>query len=116
MATAAPSIEDDRRLERECELTFLVAGGPGGQHRNRSATAVRLKHLPTGLVVLATERRSQTANRRAALERLRERLAELRRVRRPRRPTRPGPAARARRLEAKRRRSRLKRLRGGRDE
>ena len=37
---------------------FFVASGPGGQHRNRTESGVRLTHRPTGIVVLATERRS----------------------------------------------------------
>jgi peptide chain release factor 1 len=49
--------------------------GPGGQHRNTSDSAVRLTHLPTGVVVCATESRSQGANRAAAWVELRRRLA-----------------------------------------
>ena len=60
---------DRESLEQVCELTFFVAGGPGGQHRNRVETGVRLTHRPTGLVVTATERRSQSANREVAFER-----------------------------------------------
>ncbi|HEX9636428.1 MAG TPA: peptide chain release factor-like protein [Acidobacteriota bacterium] len=102
---------DLEALERDCEMTFLVAGGPGGQHRNRSATGVRLKHLPTGLVVTATERRSQIANRRAAFERLRAKLEARLRKPKPRVATKPSKAARRKRLEFKRRQSQAKQLR-----
>jgi protein subunit release factor B len=92
-----------QELERECDLEFFTAGGPGGQHRNKTESGVRLRHRPSGIVVQATERRSQHENRAAALERLLEKLEALRRKRRPRVATRPTKASRARRVEAKRR-------------
>jgi protein subunit release factor B len=102
---------DRASLERDSEMEFFIAGGPGGQHRNKVETGVRLRHLPTGLVVTATERRSQSANREAAFERLAERLEAMQRPRRTRRPTRPSVAARATRLDEKRRQSERKRAR-----
>jgi len=102
-------------LLSECREEFLVAGGPGGQHRNKSATGVRLVHLPTGTTVTATERRSQAMNRGAALERLQERLEALARVPRPRLPTRPTRSSKERRLTEKRRRAERKAFRSGRD-
>jgi protein subunit release factor A len=97
----------------ECEVEFFVGPGPGGQHRNKTASAVRLRHTPTGTLVTATERRSQARNRTEALHRLRDRLAELGREPVPRRATRPTRASRARRLDAKRRTSEKKALRRG---
>jgi protein subunit release factor A len=99
---------DDEALLRACEVSTFVGSGPGGQHRNKTASAVRLVHPPTGLTVTATERRSQAQNRSAALHRLRAALASLTRVRRPRRPTRPTRAAKERRIEAKKRLGRRK--------
>jgi protein subunit release factor A len=93
----------DEALAAECREEFLVAGGPGGQHRNKTASGVRLLHLPTGIVVTATERRSQAQNRAVAVERLRTRLAAATHVPRPRVATRPTLASRERRLAAKRR-------------
>ncbi|MGE0102944.1 MAG: peptide chain release factor-like protein [Blastocatellales bacterium] len=93
---------DRESLERDCDLEFFVAGGPGGQHRNKVETGVRLTHLPTGIVVTATERRSQSANRDAAYERMAEKLEALQVVRKRRRPTRPSAASKTRRLEKKR--------------
>jgi protein subunit release factor B len=72
---------------------------------------VRLKHRPTGIVVTATERRSQSANRDAAYERMAERLAQLQRVRKPRRPTRPTAAAKLKRRQEKKERSERKQAR-----
>jgi protein subunit release factor B len=102
---------DHEALERDSDMTFFVASGPGGQHRNKVETGVRLLHRPSGVVVTATERRSQAANREAAFERLAERLRELNVVRRPRVATRPTAAARQRRRELKGQRSAVKQLR-----
>lgn len=95
-------------LEQQNNLEFFVAGGPGGQHRNRVATGVRLRHRPSGIVVTATERRSQAANRRVALERLAARLAAAAVVPAARVETRPSAASRQQRVVAKRRRAAIK--------
>jgi protein subunit release factor B len=102
---------DRNSLERDCAMEFIIAGGPGGQHRNKVESGVRLTHRPTGLVVTATERRSQTANRQAAFLRMAIRLTRLQRVRKPRRKTQPTETSRQRRLEGKSKRSELKRSR-----
>ncbi len=66
---------DDQRLLGECEVQIYRASGPGGQHRNKVSTAVRLQHRATGFVVTGTERRSQHENKQNALKRLREAIA-----------------------------------------
>lgn len=101
----------DAELLRECRVDTLRAGGKGGQHQNTTDSAVRLTHRPTNIVVVARERRSQYRNRQVALARLRQRL-EQRLTRKPRRiPTTVSRARKRARLEAKRRRSQVKRLR-----
>lgn len=102
---------DRESLERDCDLEFYVAGGPGGQHRNKVETAVRLKHRPSGLIVTATERRSQSDNREAAYQRMAEKLEEMQKVRKPRKKTRPTTASKAKRLEGKIHKSRIKQSR-----
>lgn len=102
---------DRPSLERDCDMQFFIAGGPGGQHRNKVETGVRLTHRPSGITVTATERRSQHMNREVAFERIAMRLREKQRVSKPRKPTRPTLASRKRRLDLKRRASLLKKQR-----
>jgi hypothetical protein len=72
MHPAALPVADLLRQTRE---THARRTGPGGQHRNKTQTAVVLVHLPTGIAAEASERRSQAENRQVALRRLRHRLA-----------------------------------------
>ena len=102
---------EDRALLGECEQELFTAGGPGGQHRNKTASGVRLTHPATELSVTATERRSQSLNRRVALERLRRGLRLLARPIKVRRKTTPTEASRRRRRENKARLSAKKALR-----
>ena len=65
----------DDDLARQCVVETMRASGPGGQHRNKVESGVRMRHTPTGVVAQAFERRSQHANRAVALQRLRENIA-----------------------------------------
>lgn len=64
----------DQQLLAQCALDTYRASGPGGQKRNKTSSAVRLRHLPSGLIVIAEESRSQHENRARALRRLRQAL------------------------------------------
>src|SRR5438270_4405148 len=64
----------DSQLLAECEVDTYRASGPGGQKRNKTSSAVRLRHLPSGLLVIAEESRSQHENKARALKRLRRAL------------------------------------------
>jgi protein subunit release factor B len=108
---AAVYATDRASLERDSDIDFFIASGPGGQNRNKVETGVRLVHRPSGITVTATERRSQYANREAAFERLAERLEARQRPVKPCKRTRPTSASRARRLNEKRRAGLQKRLR-----
>jgi hypothetical protein len=61
----------DAELLAQCEVDTYRASGPGGQKRNKTSSAVRLRHPPSGLIVIAEESRSQHENKAKALNRLR---------------------------------------------
>src|SRR5947209_8014475 len=62
----------DAQLLAQCEVDTYRASGPGGQKRNKTSSAVRLRHPPTGIIVIAEESRSQHENKAKALQRLRQ--------------------------------------------
>lgn len=66
---------DDAEFARQCESDATRGSGPGGQKRNKTSSAIRLTHLPTGISVRAEDSRSQKSNRKAALARLRLAIA-----------------------------------------
>jgi hypothetical protein len=71
---------DDSALLAQCEVHTYRASGPGGQHRNKTYSAVRLLHKPTGISAQGEDSRSQHENKHAAVQRLRMNLAlQLRR-------------------------------------
>jgi len=66
---------DDAGLLRDCAVDTYRASGPGGQKRNKTSSAVRLRHGPSGLMVIAEESRSQHENKAKAVRRLRMAIA-----------------------------------------
>lgn len=65
----------DEELLAQCRVERFRVSGPGGQHRNKTDSAVRLTHTPSGVQGYASERRSQHQNRSEALKRLRREIA-----------------------------------------
>lgn len=66
---------EDRELASNCEVDLYKASGTGGQKRNKTSSAVRMRHKASGVISKAADSRSQSDNRRKALLRLRENLA-----------------------------------------
>jgi hypothetical protein len=87
----------DALLLAQCEVDTYRASGPGGQKRNKTSSAVRLRHGPSGLLVIAEESRSQHENRARALRRMRQ--AFYLKLRDPLRPEELTPEALAGRPE-----------------
>lgn len=76
----SPDIEDviDIKIEeKDLEITAQTAGGPGGQNVNKVASAIRLKHIPSGINILVRTERDQLSNRKTALKMLKSKLYDL---------------------------------------
>ena len=107
-----PYALDRATLEREVVVDVFRASGPGGQHVNKTESALRLTHPPSGVVVTAQDSPSQFRNRETAFERLVERLKRLNHVPKKRIATKPSAGSRRRRIETKKQRGQVKRHRG----
>ncbi len=103
--------ESDEELLRECEVDTFRSSGPGGQHVNKTESAVRLRHVPSGIVVTSQQERSQHRNKSLCLRKLRAKIEKLN-YRAPKRvPTKVPAGVKNQTLEEKARRSRIKQLR-----
>ena len=100
--------QSDKDLLAECEVDTFRSSGPGGQNVSRRETAVRLRHLPSGIVVTCQQERYQLRNRRIALAKLRAQLEERARPVKKRVPTKVPRGVRKRILSTKRKRGRIK--------
>jgi protein subunit release factor B len=101
----------DRQLLDQCEVSTFRSRGSGGQHVNTTDSGVRLKHLPSGVVVTSTEERSQYFNKQICLQKLRKKLAQLS-YRPPKRiATKPTRSSKEKKLKKKGFRSKVKKLR-----
>ncbi|MGB9628018.1 MAG: peptide chain release factor-like protein [Thermodesulfobacteriota bacterium] len=102
---------DLKALKNQVIVETYRSRGPGGQRKNKTETAIRLKHIPSGVTVVATEHRTQAHNRKLAFQRLKERLLKLSKQRKPRIPTSIPKRAIEKKKEEKTIRSVKKRLR-----
>lgn len=106
-----PHISDEE-LFSECEVETFRSSGKGGQHVNKTDSAVRLRHLPTGITVTSQEMRSQYQNKLRCLEKLREKISRLM-YRPPKRIlTKKTKSSKEKNLKKKKKRSEVKQLRG----
>ncbi len=69
--------DDDNELLEECDVFTFRSSGKGGQNVNKTESAVRLVHRPTGIVVISRKERSQYLNKKDCLIRLREKIKKL---------------------------------------
>lgn len=70
-----PVFEENKWNESDIRVQTLKASGPGGQHVNKTESAVRVTHIPSGISVTASDERSQLQNKKQAIERLKIKLA-----------------------------------------
>lgn len=102
---------DIESLLKEVKVDYYKSTGPGGQKKNKKASAVRLRHVPSGIIIIATEHRSQAKNKKLALERLQKKLIELNKEDKPRISTKKPYIVKLKTLEEKKKHSLKKRLR-----
>ena len=111
MADLIPIPDSDKELLKECQVETFGASGKGGQHVNKTESAVRITHMPTSIIAICQDERSQLQNRRKCLNYLRSKLEALN-VRLPERiPTKKPRSAKEKILRKKKIHSTKKKLR-----
>ena len=111
MNNPIPIPDSDDALLKECDINTFRASGKGGQHLNKTESAIRLTHILTGTVVTCQDERSQYRNKQKCLIQLRKKLEALN-YRAPERiPTKKPKAAKEKILESKKKHSIKKKFR-----
>ncbi|MFH1691265.1 MAG: peptide chain release factor-like protein [Candidatus Omnitrophota bacterium] len=96
---------------KDLRIEYYKSSGPGGQHKNKRCTAVRVTHILTGLCAVGQQERSQAMNKALALARLEKKITAANRRKKPRVPTRTPRAVKERILEWKKKRKAKKQAR-----
>ena len=99
---------DRETLETQVRIDTYRASGPGGQHVNKTNSAIRITHELSGVVVIAQDSSSQFRNKETAFERLIEKLKKRNHVPKKRLATKPTRASKERRIEGKKTRAVVK--------
>ena len=103
--------KSNEELLKDCRVDTFRSSGKGGQHANKTDSAIPKKHMPAGTIVACQDERSQHRNKEIALNRLRKKLERLNLKRKKRISTKPTFASNEKRIQSKKIRSQKKELR-----